>query len=70
MAQRLPWRDNNKMDIKTETVMKKKENDGGFHCKDCLMFEKSGGFTYCLAMDLYTGVKGDSEVCDDFITKY
>lgn len=50
--------------------MKKNENGGDFRCKDCLMFEKSGSFTYCLAMDLYTGISGDSEVCDDFITKY
>lgn len=44
-------------------------NDG-FKCKDCIMFERSGKFTYCLAMDLYTEVKEDSEVCDDFITKF
>jgi len=39
-----------------------------FHCKDCVMFEYDG-FPYCLEQDLYTEVKADDEICDNFITR-
>jgi len=32
------------------------------------MFEHDG-FPYCLAQDLYTEVKADDEICDEFISK-
>lgn len=36
-------------------------------CKDCMLFERSETFNFCLAKDLYTEANDYDDICDDFI---
>lgn len=38
-----------------------------YKCKDCIWFEYSGKYTFCVNKDLYTDAGEEDTVCGDFI---